>query len=352
MILEKTQILEVSNMLDKADMEKLSFAADIIRRGGTVCFPTETVYGLGANALDQKAVGDIFKAKGRPQDNPLIIHLDDINNAERYTFAKENPYLEKISGLFPGPITAILEKREMIPDVVTANLKSVGVRIPAHPVANAFLKLCGVPVAAPSANLSGKPSPSRAEHVIEDLDGRVDVIICSGHTEVGLESTIISLVENPPILLRPGGVTYETLCEALGKVDVSKAIFSEMKAGDVAAAPGMKYKHYAPRAEVFLVSGEDSAVRAFLAERQKSELCAVLAFSEDIPFLEKTNLFDIGEKNDAGQHAHRVFALLRKTDSFPELKSVYVHISGDKSGLSLAVYNRLLKASAFRVINV
>lgn len=352
MILEKTEILKVSHELSCEDMEKLSFAADIIRRGGTVCFPTETVYGLGANALDGNAVSDIFKAKGRPQDNPLIIHLDSIENAVKYTFSEENPYLSKLSGFFPGPITAILKKRSNIPDVVTSNLDSVGVRIPSHPVANAFLKLCGVPVAAPSANISGKPSPSCAEHVIEDLDGKVDVIISSGHTDVGLESTIITLVENPPVLLRPGGVTYEQLKEVLGDVGVSKAVLGEMQADDVAFAPGMKYKHYAPGADVFLVSGEDEKAISFLKQKQQAENCAILAFSEDIPHLTDGIVFDIGSKNNAEQHAHRVFELLRETDKYCGLDAVYVHITNDKSGLNLAVFNRLLKASAFRIINV
>ena len=268
MILEKTQILEItSDGKSDDDLEKLSFAADIIRRGGTVCFPTETVYGLGANALDENAVSDIFKAKGRPQDNPLIIHLDSLENADKYCVAKENDKLGKISHFFPGPITAVLEKRENIPDVVTAKLKSVGVRVPCHPVANAFLRLCGVPVAAPSANISGRPSPTEAKHVIEDLFGKVDVIISAGNANVGLESTIISLVTEKPTLLRPGGISYEALCEVLGEVGVSGAVLSEMKPGDTASAPGMKYKHYAPRTAVFLVVGNDESVIEFLAKK-------------------------------------------------------------------------------------
>lgn len=357
MLLKKTEILTVSPALTSEDDEKLAFAADIIRRGGTVCFPTETVYGLGANALSAEASREIFVAKGRPQDNPLIIHLSSIDQAERYCHADENPYLAAVRQFMPGPITAVLQKRPIIPDVVTAGLTSVGVRVPIHPIAHRFLELCDVPVAAPSANLSGRPSPTCARHVIDDLCGKVDVILAADESDVGLESTIVSLVTDPPTLLRPGGISYESLCDALGEVAVSSAVLSEMKAGDTAVAPGMKYKHYAPRAAVSLVVGEDEAVRAFLREKQQSEPCAVLCFTEDLPYLapdeeSRTLTFDIGEKYSAEQHAHRIFAALRDTDRNTALKSVYVHITDDKSGLNLAVFNRLLKASAYHIIQV
>lgn len=353
MILEKTQIIEIENDGQSAeDIKKLEFAADIIRRGGTVCFPTETVYGLGANALDEKAVSDIFKAKGRPQDNPLIIHLDSLSSADKYCVAEKNEYLNKISYFFPGPITAVLEKRENIPDVVTAKLKSVGVRVPCHPVANAFLRLCAVPVAAPSANLSGRPSPTEAKHVIQDLFGKVDVIISAGNANVGLESTIVSLVTEKPTLLRPGGISYEALCEKLGDVAVSSAVLSEMKPGDTASAPGMKYKHYAPKASVFLVLGKDEDVANFLSHKQKTENCAIIGFSQDKEKLSDKNFFDLGKKEAPDQHAHNVFAHLRATDEISGLESVYVHITGDKSGINLAVFNRLLKASAYHIIDL
>lgn len=353
MILEKTEILEISAEFPcKKDMEKLAFASDIIRRGGTVCFPTETVYGLGANALDADAVAEIFKAKGRPQDNPLIIHLDNIDKAEKYCFSSENKYLEKLLCLFPGPITVILKKKENIPGIVTANLESVGVRVPSDSVAHAFLELCDVPVAAPSANISGRPSPTTAAHVITDLYGKVDAIIASGSSSVGLESTIVNLTANPPALLRPGGITYEKLCSMLGTVAISDAVLSEMKPGDIVSAPGMKYKHYAPRTPVFLVSGENENVIQFLKSKQQSERCAVLAFSEDIPFLTKENVFDIGKSDDPAENARRIFAQLRATDTLNGLCSVFVHITDDKSGIRLAVFNRLLKASAYHIINV
>lgn len=353
MILENTHILEISDTADtKDDRENLAFAAEMIRRGGTVCFPTETVYGLGANALDPAASASIFEAKGRPQDNPLIIHLDSPDKIEQYCETEGNAYLPKIRPFMPGPITAVLKKRACIPDVVTANLESVGVRIPSHPVAHAFLELCGVPVAAPSANLSGRPSPTCARHVIDDLYGKVDVILAAGESNVGLESTIVSLVTDPPTLLRPGGITYEMLCGALGEVAVSSAVLSEMKPGDTAVAPGMKYKHYAPRTPVFLVVGEDEKVLAFLKEKQAEGHCAILCFSEDVPSLGKELVADIGAKEDAALHAHRIFSALRDTDEIPELQSVYVHITEDKSGLNLAVFNRLLKASAYHILNV
>lgn len=353
MLLDKTQILDISDSVStEEDLQKLRFAADILRRGGTVCFPTETVYGLGANALNPDASAEIFKAKGRPQDNPLIIHLDSISRAEHYCETEGNPYLEKVRRFLPGPLTVILKKKDMIPDVVTAGLPSVGVRVPSHKAAHTFLSLCGVPVAAPSANLSGRPSPTCARHVIEDLNGKVDVILAAGEAEVGLESTIVSLVTAPPVLLRPGGVTYEQLCEALGEVSVSGAVLSEMKPGDTAVAPGMKYKHYAPRTPVCLVLGEDAAAISFLQQKQKEERCALLCFSEDIPALEPGLVFDMGAKNDSARHAQRIFAALRDTDRYPELEKVYVHVTDDKSGLNLAVFNRLLKASAYHILRV
>lgn len=353
MIFEETKIFKISDSFPtESDMEMLKEAADIIKRGGTVCFPTETVYGLGANALDADAVKEIFIAKGRPQDNPLIIHLDEIENAQNYCFYSENKYIKKLLKYLPGPLTTILKKRENIPDIVTAGLDSVGVRIPENKIAHEFLRLCGVPVAAPSANISGKPSPTKAEHVIEDLFGKVDAIICAGSSDVGLESTIISLVKEPPILLRPGGITYEMLVESLGEVAVSDAVLSEMKPGDKASAPGMKYKHYAPKTPVFLVTGKTAKVIDFLKDKQNSENCAILAFSEDIKSLEDKNIFDIGSSSSADENARSIFSHLRATDSLEGLESVYVHISDDKSGLYLAVFNRLLKASAYHIITI
>ncbi|MBE6623846.1 MAG: threonylcarbamoyl-AMP synthase [Ruminococcaceae bacterium] len=353
MIFKETKIFKISDSFPtKEDIEKLKEAADIIKAGGTVCFPTETVYGLGANALDAEAVKEIFVAKGRPQDNPLIIHLDEIENAEKYCLYKENPYINKLIKFFPGPLTAILKKRDVVPCIVTANLDSVGVRIPENPIAHEFLRLCGVPVAAPSANISGKPSPTCADHVIEDLFGKVDAIIYAGNCDVGLESTIVSLVKDPPILLRPGGITYEMLCDALCEVAVSDAVLSEMKPDDKASAPGMKYKHYAPKTPVFLVMGNDKKVIDFLKDKQTGESCAILAFTEDLKYLESKNVFDIGSKSNPDENAKRIFAHLRATDSICGLLNVYVHISDDKSGLRLAVFNRLLKASAYHIITL
>lgn len=353
MILEKTQLIEITDNLSASDnVKKLEFAADIINKGGTVCFPTETVYGLGANALNAAAVKNIFEAKGRPQDNPLIIHLDCIDNAEKYCFAEQNQYLEKIKPLFPGPITAIMKKRDNIPGIVTAGLPNVGVRVPLDPVAHMFLSLCKVPVAAPSANLSGKPSPTCAQHVINDLNGKVDAIICSGNSSVGLESTIINLVSEPPMLLRPGGITYEKLCSLLGKVSISDAVLSEMKPDDVASAPGMKYKHYAPKSPVFLVIGNLEEFKNFLIEKNFFEKFAVLAFAEDIQNLNLNNIFNIGSYTNPEEVARNIFSCLRATDEICGIEKVYVHITDDKTGLNLAIFNRLLKASSYHIIDL
>lgn len=353
MIFEETKLFKISESFpSEEDIAKLKEAADIIKKGGTVCFPTETVYGLGANALDAAAVKDIFTAKGRPQDNPLIIHLDEIDNAEKYCYYSDNEYIDKLKKYLPGPLTTILKKRDNIPEIVTAGLDSVGVRVPQNPIAHEFLRLCEVPVAAPSANISGRPSPTSAQHVIEDLYGKVDAIICAGSSAVGLESTIVTLVKTPPMLLRPGGITYEMLCDALGEVAVSDAVLSEMKPDDKASAPGMKYKHYAPKNPVFLVQGKEDTVLEYLRKKQETEKCAVLAFSEDIQKLIPENVFDIGSRFCAEENARSIFSHLRATDSIENIENVYVHITEDKSGLHLAVFNRLLKASAYHIIDL
>ncbi len=359
MILENTQILKVSkNLTEKDDIEKLSFAADIIRKGGTVCFPTETVYGLGANALDSKACEQIFEAKGRPQDNPLIIHLDNADKAENYCHTKDSAGFVKLKHLMPGPLTVILPKKDCIPMTVTANLPNVALRVPENKVAHKFLELCDVPVAAPSANISGKPSPTKAQHVIDDLFSKVDVIIDGGDCDVGLESTIVTLATEPPTLLRPGAVTFEALCDTLGKVDVAQSVLSEMRPDEKAAAPGMKYKHYAPCTPVYLLAGDDDKVKEYILLLSDSDKCALILFSEDIKALsgninpEAKIIMDMGAKDDIPSHAHAIFSHLRDTDKIPELDKVFVRITGDKSGLNLAVFNRLLKAAAYKIIEL
>jgi Sua5/YciO/YrdC/YwlC family protein/dephospho-CoA kinase len=347
----ETKIIKVSpDLSGEHDLDQLRFAAEIIKKGGLVAFPTETVYGLGANALDTDAVEHIFKAKGRPQDNPLILHVSSFRDIETYCNT-DNRYLSAVTPLMPGPLTVILPKKDNVPDVVTAGLPNAAIRVPENIIARKLIEYAGVPIAAPSANLSGKPSPTCAVHVIDDLYGKVDLIIDGGSTSVGLESTVVTLCTNPPTLLRPGGVTYEQLCSVFGEVTLSDSILGELRPDEKAAAPGMKYKHYAPKTPVYLLSGKEEGVLAFLRKRQQIQACAILCFEEDIPFLEKGNLRSIGKKSAPERYAKELFDALRKTDEYNNIKAVYARIPQTKTGISLAVYNRLLKASGFHTIN-
>ena len=234
-------------------------AAKVIKDGGIVAFPTETVYGLGANALNEEAVKKIFEAKGRPQDNPLIIHVSN-KNLDKYV--KDIPECAKImmEKFWPGPLTIILNKKDIIPNVTSANLESVGVRMPREPIALKLIEMCGVPIAAPSANISGRPSPTDVERCIEDLNGRVDFILGGNKSKVGVESTIVDCTVNPPVVLRPGGITLEMLKEIDPKIEIDKAILSKPTEDFKPKAPGMKYRHYAPKAKVRIVLGENKKV--------------------------------------------------------------------------------------------
>ncbi len=348
-----TKILVVSPDLSGGDdIEKLEFAAAALREGGLVAFPTETVYGLGANALDEAAVKKIFKAKGRPGDNPLISHLAAADDIEKYAETSDNKYFARIRSLFPAPLTVILKKKNMIPATVTAGLPNAGFRVPQNLVARKLIELSGVPVAAPSANLSGKPSTTKAEHVIEDLYGKVDVIIDGGMCEVGVESTIVSLTQDPPVLLRPGAVTLEKLSSLLGNVQISRTILAQMDNSEAPSAPGMKYKHYAPINPVTVIIGEDEKVREYINSRCEAENLAILCYDEDIPYIECRNIFPIGMENDPVSQAHLIFDALRATDECSFITGVLARCPESCDGVNLAIYNRLLKASGFNVVRL
>ena len=352
MILEKTLILKVTKNADTVeDLENLTLAADIIKKGGLVVFPTETVYGLGANALDEMAAKSIFEAKGRPQNNPLIIHLDDKKNIEKYCETTGVFGYEKLISLMPAPLTVILPAKSNIPKTVTAGLSTVAVRVPESKIARKLVELSGVPIAAPSANLSGKPSPTCAKHVIEDMDGRADVIIDGGACEVGLESTIVTLCEENPTLLRPGGIKYETLCEILGDVDISHAVLESLKEGENVLSPGMMYKHYAPEKPVVLVKGERDKCIEFVNGKAKTEKCVVICYSEDVCDIMSENIFSAGSRDNNSEYASKLFSMLRETNHI-ESEKVYAFLPDSTSGISLAIYNRLLRAAGFNVVQL
>lgn len=328
------------------DNNSIESASRIIREGGIVAVPTETVYGLGANALNGEAVRKIFKAKGRPMDNPLIVHVSSLEMISDLGLYKEiTPEAKLLAEKFwPGPLTIILPKGDCVPVEVSAGLDTVAVRCPSHPVAKKLIEISGCPLAAPSANISGKPSPTKAQHCVNDLMGKVDAIVDGGECSVGVESTVITLATNPPKLLRPGGITVEELRQVLGKVDIDDAVLNQLAEGEKAASPGMKYKHYAPQAQVFLVRGNSFSD---FANRMVDSETAIIAYNEDEI---KGRVFSIGSKDDYSSHAHRIFDILREIDKDTEIKRVYAPLP-KLEGVSLAVYNRLIRAAAFRIIN-
>ena len=331
-------------ILNENDIEK---AAQIIKKGGLVAMPTETVYGLAANALDGKAVAKIFKAKGRPMDNPLIVHISDISQI--YSLVSEFPEKAKILAdkFWAGPLTIILPKSDIIPDEVSAGLDTVAVRFPSNEIARKLISL-SMPLAAPSANLSGSPSPTNARHVRDDMNGRIDAIIDGGECEVGVESTVITLATDIPRLLRPGGITVEQLREAIGEVIIDDAVLNPLKSGEKAASPGMKYKHYAPKAHIILLDGSDEDFIRYVNEH-KADGTAALCYDEDVEKLEVPHI-PIGHADDYEMQSHKLFSSLRNADE-QGFELVYAHCP-KTDGMGLAVYNRIIRAAGFEVTEI
>ncbi len=322
---------------------------EIIRAGGLVAFPTETVYGLGANALDANAAAKIYLAKGRPSDNPLIVHLSRVEDAEKYCFVPEL-YYKLAEAFMPGPITVIMDKREIIPEGVTGGLDTVAIRVPGSTYGRALISAAGVPIAAPSANLSGKPSPTTASHVIEDMDGRVDMIIDGGDCDIGLESTIVKLSGNEMILLRPGGISLEML-SAIGDVTVDKAVMGSLGEGERPLAPGMKYRHYAPDTKIVLLDGSDLEIYEYIKKQSQRVKVGVMLFEDEIPKYESLPITFLSLGNhSSSSEARSLFARLRETDKFG-CDVFYIKVP-DKSGIGLALYNRMLKAAGHEIIKL
>ncbi len=342
---------EIIKIRDQDDFVLLERAGEVIRSSGLVAFPTETVYGLGGNALDPEASAKIYRAKGRPSDNPLIVHLSDPDEAGLYCETGELYYI-LASRFMPGPLTVILKKKKsngrfIIPDETTGGLDSAAVRCPSDPIAHSLIRFAGVPVAAPSANRSGSPSPTTAEHVKNDLYGRIDMIIDGGPCNFGLESTVVKIDGDSLTILRPGAVTAEDLEPYCSSVTVSDA---ESKPGEVPLSPGMKYRHYSPSKRFYLVNGEDSDVIGFFMDRQKSENCALIVCSEDASVLEDRNLFILGSRNNKFSQAHSLFGCLREADA-SDADVIYARLP-DRSGIGLALFNRLIRACGHNVINL
>lgn len=346
--MKKTQIIYMDP--HRIDEAKLEHPARILREGGTVAFPTETVYGLGADALSEEAVRKIFEAKGRPADNPLIVHIAQRFELEALV-AEVPPVAEALMGVFwPGPLTLIFKKSDQVPAVVTAGLDTVAVRMPSHPLANRLIALARVPVAAPSANLSGKPSPTREEHVLQDLFGRVDCILCGGDTQVGLESTVLDVTGDVPLVLRPGGVTCSQIAAVAGACEIDQALL-ETDSDRAPRSPGMKYTHYAPDAEVLLGGGPDMTATILKeADRRKAlgQRVCVLATEENLRAYKAHKVVSLGSGKHPETIAARLFMALRLCD---EMKmDVVLAETVEEKGIGRAVMNRLKKSAGDRWI--
>lgn len=348
----KTRIIKID--AEKPEEAYLREAAAILREGGLVAFPTETVYGLGAAVTRPQAIQRVYAVKGRPADNPLIVHLDSYRRLP--AVAAEIPPAARVLAekFWPGPLTMVLPKKATIPAEVSAGLPTVAVRVPDHLVALRLLELAGVPVAAPSANLSGRPSPTLGRHVAEDLDGLVEMILDAGPTGVGVESTVLDLTGPTPRILRPGGVTREMLEEVLGVGGVEEPDPALMESGRP-LAPGMKYRHYAPKAPLYLIVGEPARVNRYIKERLAVEgkarrKSAVLAYEEDRDYFPEGLFFSLGERNKPEEAAERLFSLLRACDE-AGAESIYA-AAPSRTGLGRAVFNRLWKAAGGNVVEV
>ena len=335
--------------LFNTEENEINEAGKIIRNGGLVAFPTETVYGLGASAFDADAAKKIYAAKGRPSDNPLIVHICDKSQINDIAAEIPNAAQIVIEKFMPGPVTIILKKKPVVPDDVTAGLDTVAIRFPAHETAQRLIAAAGVPIAAPSANLSGKPSPTKAKHVIKDMTGRIDAIIDGGDCNVGVESTIVDFTGERPVILRPGGVTYDDLKAQGIDIEIDKNILQSIAPDEVPKCPGMKYKHYAPNAEVTVVEGEMKAVQQKIKEllnETKGKIAGVLTmYGADY---DNAVILSAGSTNK--EYAKNLFSAMREFDELG-VEVVFAEFS-EKDSYGLAVKNRLYKAAAQRVIHV
>ncbi len=339
----------METILAKPDENSLKLAGQLLRAGELVAIPTETVYGLASNALDGKAVEKIFKAKGRPMDNPLIVHISDISQV--YDLVREFPEkARKLAETFwPGAITIIMPCSDKVPKEVTAGLDTVAIRFPSHTVAQQIINSAGIPLSAPSANLSGSPSPTSALHVYNDLQGKIPLIIDGGESEVGVESTVISVAGDIPTLLRPGGITVEQIENVIGKIHIDKGVVEQIDSHTVVASPGMKYKHYSPKADIIIVKCDGDEYIDYINALKNREHIGALCYDEDreklcVPYV------SLGKKKDYLMQAHHLFNALRQLDEM-NLHTVYARCP-KKEGVGLAVYNRLIRSAGFEVIEI
>ncbi|GAA0744252.1 L-threonylcarbamoyladenylate synthase [Clostridium oceanicum] len=337
------------------DEEIIEEAGKILKNGGLVVFPTETVYGLGANALDENAVKKIFKAKGRPQDNPLIVHISDIEEIK--PLVKEIPDVAKklMDKFWPGPMTIILPKTDLIPDETSAGLNSVGIRMPSNLIAKKIIAEAKCPIAAPSANLSGKPSPTDMDRCVEDLKGKVNYIIGESQSDVGVESTVIDCTSYPPCILRPGGITLEMLKEVDSKIYIDEAIMKKPSEDFKPKAPGMKYRHYAPKAPLKIISGDLKKTIAKINEMVQNYIddnkrVGIIATDETLDRYSLGEVISIGSRENTSTIAHNLFEVLREFDD--KEVDIILSESFEEKGIGLAIMNRLKKSAGFNIMYI
>jgi len=347
-----TKIVKVNE--EKIDLDILKEAGDIIKRGGLVAFPTETVYGLGGDAFNPDSSMKIYAAKGRPSDNPLIVHIADIDDLFMLSDEISEAALKVADKFWPGPLTMIFKKKDAVPKETTGGLDTVAVRMPVHTIAREFIRLSGGFVAAPSANLSGRPSPTCARYVIEDLDGRVDMIIEGGDSDIGLESTIIDMSVDIPVILRPGYITKEDLNSVLQEVSIDRTILDD-STGLKPKAPGMKYRHYAPKGELTIVEGDVDRVVSYINEhiqgaKANNYRTGVIATAENVDRYTADVVKNIGSRTDQASIAKNLFRILREFDD-EKIDVMYTEGFDDK-GLSMATMNRLLKAAGHKEVKL
>ena len=337
-----------TQLLSALDAKTPAIAAELIRRGELVAIPTETVYGLGADGLNEAAVAKIFEAKGRPQDNPLILHIWDASQMEQFCHDIPAKAYDLAKAFWPGPLTMVLPAREIVPKRTTGGLDTVALRCPETAVTREIIRLSGVPIAAPSANISGKPSTTTAQHVLHDHDGKIAAVVDGGPCRVGVESTIVDLTEGRPRLLRPGGITPEQLISVLGDLVVDKAVTAQIDKDAVVKAPGMKYRHYAPAEPVVIVAGAREKAAAYI-HRHFAPGDRVLCFEEELPLYADCNPLAYGQEADASTLSAGLFSALRELDD-PAIHQVYARcpVGG---GVAYAVQNRLKKAAAFHIVD-
>ena len=347
-----TKIISVDpSHLDVSEND-IKNAAEIIIDGGLVAFPTETVYGLGGDGTNPEASRKIYAAKGRPSDNPLIIHIAHPADAEKYTYTNATYY--KLADRFvPGPLTVVMKAKDSVPLETRGGLDTVAVRCPSHPVARRLIELSGRPIAAPSANLSGSPSPTSAHHVIDDMQGRIDMIIDGGDCEIGLESTIVKIEDDGSMtLLRPGRVTLSELA-CIAPVSLADAVTDRLREGEVALSPGMKYRHYAPESPLVLLDGDLARVTEYIVSDNKSKI-AILCYTDDKDVvaerLPNADIYILGARDDINEQARQLFAILRDADKH-SYEIIYAPLP-TRDGVGLALYNRMIRAAAHTVINL